>query len=68
MMHYRKKCHPNPYLNTGVTIIKLIKYTLTTYTIRTKLKTVFRISSIQKTLFCLSFLSTSVVIVPTGSH
>lgn len=56
-MHYRKKFHPKLYINTGVTIIKLIKSTLTTYTIRTKLKTIFRILTVQKIVFCLLFLN-----------
>lgn len=67
VMHYRKKCHLNPYCNTGVTIIKLIKYMSTTCTVKTKLKTVFRISAIQKDL-CLLLLNISVVVVPMGSH
>jgi len=67
-MYYRKKCHSNPYRNTGVTVTKLIKYTLTTYTIRTERKTVFRISALQKNLLHLLFLNFSAVVAPTGSH
>lgn len=50
VMRYRKKCQLNPYRNAGVTIIKLIKYTSATYIVKTKLKTVFGVSAMQKAL------------------
>lgn len=67
VMHYRKKCHLNPYCNTGVTIIKLITCTSTTYTVKTKLKTALGFQLYRK-LLCLLLLNISVVVVLLGIH